>query len=143
MRIALVVVALTVAAAAASAQPAQPSTTPGEALALVALASLVVSEDSGLMHLAWVDRERGKLEASRKGFERAIEVLRDAGDRALEGVALSHLGVALHRSGRIEEARRAHLAALAIHRATGERRMEGAELMPRACRAPDRPTRGA
>jgi heptosyltransferase II len=30
------------------------ATTPGEALALVAQASLVVSEDSGLMHLAWV-----------------------------------------------------------------------------------------
>jgi len=30
------------------------TTTAGEALALVALASLVVSEDSGLMHLAWV-----------------------------------------------------------------------------------------
>jgi ADP-heptose:LPS heptosyltransferase len=30
------------------------STTPGEALALVAHASLVVSEDSGLLHLAWV-----------------------------------------------------------------------------------------
>ena len=65
------------------------------------------------------------MEEARELYEQALAIVREAGNRRVEGIVLGNLATVHQEQGRMEEARELYEQALAIDREVGNRRFEG------------------
>ncbi len=76
----------------------------------------------------WLLRHAGPADKALDHLQRALELVREAGNRRSEGITLMNLGDLHRRQGRIPESLELFVQALAIHRETGNRLFEGITL---------------
>jgi predicted ATPase/class 3 adenylate cyclase/Tfp pilus assembly protein PilF len=72
-----------------------------------------------LANLANLQMEQGRMAEAQASYHAALDLHREIGNRAAEGIALGNLGTLHHDLGQLDEARAAYEAALAIHRDAG------------------------
>ena len=73
-------------------------------------------------------RQQGRMDEARARYEKALAVVRQAGDRWMEGRVLGHLGGLSQEMGAVDASKQFYERALAIHREVGDRRFEGIAL---------------
>ncbi|MCC7538926.1 MAG: AAA family ATPase [Deltaproteobacteria bacterium] len=78
-----------------------------------------------LSSFATMARQRGEMDVAMRGYARALEASRRAGDVAGEGSTLGNLAILHKECGRLVEARRGYEEALTLLRAVEDRRAEG------------------
>lgn len=76
-----------------------------------------------------LSRVTGRMTEARKDFEKALELIRRAGDRPFEGIVLGNLGGLNTNQGRYDDAQAEYEKALEIHHEAGDLRSEGVILM--------------
>ncbi len=70
----------------------------------------------------------GQHERAIECFSEALEIEREVGDRASEGLILGNLGLAFHAQGQHAQALACYMQALDLHREVGDRRSEAINL---------------
>ncbi|GMU59706.1 MAG: hypothetical protein AMXMBFR34_14690 [Myxococcaceae bacterium] len=76
-------------------------------------------------HAAASLRQQGRMDEAKARYEQALGLVRQAGDRWMEGRVLGHLGGLSQEMGAVDASRQFYERALAIHREVGDRRFEG------------------
>jgi predicted ATPase/predicted Ser/Thr protein kinase len=79
-------------------------------------------------HAAASLRQQGRMDEAKARYEKALGLVRQAGDRWMEGRVLGHLGGLSQEMGAVDASRQFYERALAIHREVGDRRSEGVVL---------------
>jgi predicted ATPase/predicted Ser/Thr protein kinase len=79
-------------------------------------------------HAAASLRQQGRMDEAKARYEKALGLVRQAGDRWMEGRVLGHLGGLSQEMGAVDASRQFYERALAIYREVGDRRSEGVVL---------------